>query len=270
MVTRPASIAQVPTWNRVVNLVKFKSKIRGETIRDSVRGELATVLPRVLEPEAMDTPEDAAEYDAMDHATVNARFVADFLTMHGPCRGGTLLDVGTGTARIPIELAGVDPWARILGADLAEHMLAVASRNVARACLERRIELDQVDAKGLPYLNARFEAVVSNTIIHHVPRPEFVLLEILRLVAAGGTVFVRDLVRPDAADQVTALVDLYTKGESPSARALFEASLHAALTLAEIRAMLVTLGHSADEVNMTSDRHWTWAWRDSSTIPGVA
>ena len=38
------------------------------------------MLPRVLEPEVMDSPEEARDYDAMDHAEVNRRFVADFLT----------------------------------------------------------------------------------------------------------------------------------------------------------------------------------------------
>ena len=60
------------------------------------------MLKRVLEPEAMDTPDEAHDYDAMDHSTVNRVFVADFLSVWD---GGTpLLDVGTGTAQIPIEL----------------------------------------------------------------------------------------------------------------------------------------------------------------------
>ena len=59
------------------------------------------MIPRVLEPEAMDTPEEVLQYDLMDHSEVNARFVADFLAVHGPCRGGEILDVGTGTAAYP-------------------------------------------------------------------------------------------------------------------------------------------------------------------------
>ncbi len=35
------------------------------------------MLQRILEPEVMDTDEDAREYDAMDHAAVNAVFVVD-------------------------------------------------------------------------------------------------------------------------------------------------------------------------------------------------
>jgi hypothetical protein len=42
---------------------------------------------------------------------------------------------------------------------------------------------------------------------------------------------------------------------------LFEASLGAALSLEEIRAILLSLGHDAGLASMTSDRHWTWSWR---------
>ena len=37
------------------------------------------MIPRVLEPEVMDSPEEAAGYDAMDHAGVNRVFVDDLL-----------------------------------------------------------------------------------------------------------------------------------------------------------------------------------------------
>ena len=85
------------------------------------------MIPRVLEPEAMETPEEVRQYDAMDHSAVNARFVEDFLAVHGPCRGGEILDVGTGTARIPIALAQADSRASVLALDLSEAMLEQAA-----------------------------------------------------------------------------------------------------------------------------------------------
>jgi ubiquinone/menaquinone biosynthesis C-methylase UbiE len=223
------------------------------------------VLSRVLEPEAMDTPEDARDYDAMDHAEVNARFVADFLGAHGPCRGGTVLDVGTGTARIPIALCRADANARVLAIDLAGHMLDLAQRNVSEAGLAARIALQRIDAKALPFAPGSFEAVVSNTIVHHIPDPGPVLAALVRQVAPGGTLFVRDLARPDQLVELEQLVALYAANESPSARALFTASLHAALTLAEVRSMFAPLGLPADTVTMTSDRHWTCVWRRPAT-----
>jgi ubiquinone/menaquinone biosynthesis C-methylase UbiE len=217
------------------------------------------MLERTLEPEVMDTAEEAATYDAMDHRKVNAAFVADFLTVHGPCRGGILLDVGTGTALIPIVLAGADPKARILGIDLAEAMLAVGRRNVESAGLSGRIDLSLVDAKrsGLP--SGQYEAVLSNTIVHHIPEPAGVLAEMVRLVAPGGTIFVRDLARPDDEATLEHLVQTYTGEESAEAQKLFRESLHAALTVDEVRAMIGPLGYGPEAVAMTSDRHWTWA-----------
>jgi ubiquinone/menaquinone biosynthesis C-methylase UbiE len=222
------------------------------------------VLNRELEPEAMDTPEEAHDYNAMDHTSVNARFVADFLAAHGPCRGGAILDVGTGPARIPIALCLADQRANILGIDLARHMLDRARENVTEAGLADRIKLELVDAKGIPYPDGQFEAVLSNTIVHHIPDPVPALAEMARLVALGGTLMVRDLCRPRDDDAVTHLVRTYAGEESTAAQDLYEASLRAAFTLEEVRGMVAALGLLAEDVVMSSDRHWTWTWRRSS------
>jgi len=218
------------------------------------------MIPRVLEPEAMDTSEEAAEYDAMNHSGVNSRFVADFLSVHGFCRMGTILDVGTGTALIPIELCRVDPIARILAVDLAEAMLEVGRRNVQDAGFADRIRLERVDAKEIGYKEGSFEAVISNSIVHHIPDPRPAFAEMARLVASGGTMFVRDLARPRWEDDVQRIVGTYAAKETPRARNLFADSLRAALTLEEVQAMVQALGCPPQSVAMTSDRHWTWSW----------
>jgi ubiquinone/menaquinone biosynthesis C-methylase UbiE len=221
------------------------------------------MIPRMLEPEAMDTAEDVLQYDAMDHGEVNSRFVSDFLAVHGPCRGGDILDVGTGTARIPIALARADGQARLLALDLSETMLTQAAINIAAAGVSSRIQTHHGDAKALlDFFGAGiFEAVISNTIIHHIASPSPALETMARLVAIGGTLMVRDLARPLSQSEVIRLADTYAAGETPHARALFEASLNAALTLDEIRALVGCLGLEPDDVTMTSDRHWTWTWQ---------
>jgi len=222
------------------------------------------MIPRVLEPEAMETAEEVRQYDAMDHFEVNARFVADFLKVHGPCRGGEVLDAGTGTARIPIVLARADPQARILALDLSETMLAQAAININAARLSDRIRCHHGDVKSLvdDFGERAFEGVISNTIVHHIPDPEPALISMARLVGLGGTLMVRDLARPQTHLEIARLVDMYAAAETPAARALFEASLHAALTLEEIRALVGRIGLPPDHVSMTSDRHWTWTWRN--------
>jgi ubiquinone/menaquinone biosynthesis C-methylase UbiE len=218
-------------------------------------------LTRVLEPEVMDAPGDADDYDAMDHSEVNGRFVADFLSAHGPSRGGEVLDVGTGPAQIPILLCRADPNVRVLGIDLSGSMLERACAHVERAGLLGRVRLAPADAKLLPFANGRFEGVVSNSIVHHIADPTPVLTEMARVVAPGGTLLVRDLCRPGDDAELARLVETYAGLTPPGARVLFEASLNAALNLEEIRDLVASLGLPASGVAKSSDRHWTWVWR---------
>jgi ubiquinone/menaquinone biosynthesis C-methylase UbiE len=217
------------------------------------------MLSRVLEPEVMDSPEEARDYDTMDHSHVNRLFVTNFLAFCPDPEN--VLDVGTGTAQIPIELCRQNSNAHVLGSDLAEHMLAVGRRNVRAAGLENRIELRRVDAKRLPFDENSFQAVVSNSIVHHIPQPSFVLAEMMRVTAKGGVVFVRDLLRPNNEEDVRVLVEQYAGEANAHQKRLFHDSLRAALTLDEIRALVSEMGHDPEEVRQTSDRHWTWTAR---------
>jgi ubiquinone/menaquinone biosynthesis C-methylase UbiE len=230
-------------------------------------------LVRVLEPEVMDTEEEASDYDAMDHADVNASFCDDLLA-EGPALG-RMLDVGTGTALIPIALCGREPAARIFAVDMAAHMLAVARRNVTRAGFDDRIRLERRDAKATGLDDASFDTVVSNSLVHHVPNPIPLFRELWRLVAPRGLLFVRDLLRPDNEGALRTLVERYapiaSDSNDPAAiarrtrqRALFEASLRAALTLGEVAAAAAAAGLEEIEARVTSDRHWTLTGRWSA------
>ena len=214
------------------------------------------MLPRTLEPEVMDTAAEARDYDAMDHAAVNRAFVADFLAAWDG--RSPVLDVGTGTAQIPIELCRQHPVARVTGVDLAEHMLRVGRDNARRAGLEGRIRLERCDAKRLPHTDGSFGAVLSNSIVHHIPQPRAVLAEMVRVLAPGGVLFVRDLLRPDDEAALGRLVDLHAAGGNDHQRQMFADSLHAALSLDEVRALVAGLGYDPAGVRQTTDRHWTW------------
>ncbi len=214
------------------------------------------MLPRILEPEVMDSAAEARDYDAMDHREVNARFVADLLALGPP--GTTALDVGTGTAQIPIELCRNAAGVRVVAVDAACHMIELARANVLRAGLAERIHLDVCDAKQLPFADGSFDAVLSNSIVHHIPRPETVLAEMARVARPGGRIFVRDLARPCDDAALRRLVEQYAAGANDHQRQMFADSLHAALTLGEVRDLVATLGHDPGGVRLTSDRHWTW------------
>jgi ubiquinone/menaquinone biosynthesis C-methylase UbiE len=227
---------------------------------------------RILETEVMDTPEEALDYDAMDHGAVNRLFVDDLLTAiadKSEVRNPKseildILDLGTGTAQIPIELCRRYESCRVMACDAAAHMLEQAQYNLAAVNFNDRIQLRQVDAKALPFHETRFDVVMSNSIIHHIPEPLAVLREAVRVTRPGGLLFFRDLLRPDSIDQLQHLVATYTAGANDHQRQMFADSLHAALSLEEIRDCLASLGFPREGVQQTSDRHWTWIASSSS------
>ena len=115
------------------------------------------------------------------------------------------------------------------------------------------------DAKRLPFADGSFAAVMSNSIIHHIPEPAAVISEMVRVLRAGGSIFVRDLLRPADEPIVTTLVNQYAAGANDHQRQMFAASLHAALTLEEVRQLVAAAGLDPAAARQTSDRHWTWS-----------
>jgi ubiquinone/menaquinone biosynthesis C-methylase UbiE len=227
------------------------------------------MLPRILEPEVMDSEEDAREYDSMDHAAVNDLFVTDLLhaltdwsrqrpVSSPPSPTLNILDLGAGTAQIPIELARRAPHVHITAVDAATSMLALAERNIASAGLSDRITCVPADAKNLPFDSASFDAVISNSILHHISEPRDVIAEATRITVPGGLLFHRDLCRPHDQHELDQIVETYAAGATAYQRCLFSDSLHAALTLEEVQNLVADFGFPRDCVTKTSDRHWTW------------
>ena len=200
------------------------------------------MLQRVLETEAMDSAEEALDYNSMDHGEVNRIFVADLLAAGLAAEDGEILDLGTGTALIPIELCRRVPNARVLAVDVAEHMLALGRQNVEKAGLADRIRLEQVDAKRLPYRDGQFATVISNSIIHHLSDPGAAINEAWRVTASGGLIFFRDLFRPDNETVICRLVETYAAGANQHQKQMLADSFRAALTVEEVRQLIIPLG----------------------------
>lgn len=224
------------------------------------------MLSRVLEPEVMDTPQEALDYDSMDHTAVNAAFVSDMLAVFPEAVDAeeehlAVLDIGTGTAQIPVELCRRVPSFRVTAIDLAVAMLNLGRNNVEVSGLREHIRLDRVDARQLPYADGEFAVVMSNSIVHHIPDPREVLVEAVRVLRDGGLIFVRDLLRPVDDAEVEHLVATYAAGANDHQRQLFNQSLRAALDLDEARVLAASVGLPPEAVSQTSDRHWTLAAR---------
>jgi ubiquinone/menaquinone biosynthesis C-methylase UbiE len=212
------------------------------------------MLSRVLEPEVMDSKEDADEYAAFDNTSVNEEFVARLLEL-AP-NSGNALDVGTGPGDISILLAERAPGLAILAIDLGEHMLAMARSNVEKAGLAHRIDVQHADAKATGRPDASFDLIFSNSLAHHIPEPGSFLREVKRLARPRAGLFIKDLHRPKDEAELQRLVEVHARGCTAYQRRIFADSLRAALTVEEVRAMCSEIGLSGVEVLRTSDRHW--------------
>jgi len=220
------------------------------------------MLPRTLEPESMAGDDEARDYDAMDHQAVNRAFVADLLAawqtaLWPPENGVNVLDVGTGTALIPLELCRQAETFRVTATDLSGPMLELAKRNVAAEQLEDRIRVVGQDCKNLAEEDESYDLVMSNSLWHHLPEPEPAWSEVWRVLRPKGLLFLRDLVRPRSVEELEYLVNLYAGMSTPLQKQLLRQSLHAAFTLAEVQAQMARLGIPAHAASLTSDRHWT-------------
>jgi ubiquinone/menaquinone biosynthesis C-methylase UbiE len=222
-----------------------------------------TSLHRILEPEVMDTLEEAFEYDSMDHSQVNEVFCNDFFAARDLNDGVKILDVGTGTAQIPIAMCKRNSGLKITAIDLAESMLTLGNKNIQTARLEDSITLVQVDSKKMPYPDESFDQVVSNSIIHHIPNPVECFKEMIRVTKKDGLLFIRDLLRPFSLVELQNIVNLHAGDATPKQKQLFTDSLHASLSLAEVREMVKRFGFEAFTVIQSSNRHWTFTARKS-------
>ncbi|TWU32587.1 class I SAM-dependent methyltransferase [Novipirellula artificiosorum] len=220
-------------------------------------------LQRTLEPESMDTMEEAILYVEMNHAEVNRLFAED-LFAGGPV-GPRVIDLGCGPALIAIEIASRDGELQVMGIDSAVEMLDMGKRQVDMAGLLGQVFLQHADLKQMgDFEDGMADTVVCNSVLHHLPQPRVGLETALRLVKPGGRVFIRDLYRPETEQEVERLVELHGTGEPEAARQLLRQSLHASLTLGEAKALAESAGISPDAIQMTSDRHWTLDWKEGS------
>ncbi len=110
--------------------------------------------------------------------------------------GGAYLDVGCGTADLPVEILRECPSARVTGVDVSEGMQAVAASKLARAGIAEAVTLTRADALELPFDPGRFDGVISAFCLRNVTDRPRALREMLRVLAPGRVAVVLDLTLP--------------------------------------------------------------------------
>ena len=111
--------------------------------------------------------------------------------------GDTVLDVGCGTGTLAIAAKkSVGSASPVFGIDASPAMVAKATRKSARAGVD--VAFTKALVEALPFPDARFDAVLSTMMLHHLPRQvrrQFAA-EIRRVLKPRGRLLVVDFGRP--------------------------------------------------------------------------
>jgi len=198
-------------------------------------------MSRELEPEVMEGDIEASAYDELDRLWGDVLFQGFAESALGlGVEEGRVLDVGTGSGRVALRLARLNPAFSIEGIDLSHAMLNLARKNAASEGVSN-VHFTFGDAKHLPYQSGAFDLVICHQFLHQLADPVVALREIMRVAKADGAILVRDIRRLPKPFMTLAL-PLWCLRYSPKLREQTYASFHAALTRREFHQLVAKAG----------------------------
>jgi ubiquinone/menaquinone biosynthesis C-methylase UbiE len=211
-------------------------------------------MQRTPEPELMVDKEQVAAYANTDwselHDPMVRRFQKEFGTMQG-----TLLDVGCGSADVTIRFLRACEVLNALAIDASDTMLELAKRDAIAAGVQARIEFRQSYLPDDTLPSAAFDAVISNSVLHHMNDPLDLWRTLRRCAKPGAPLMVMDLYRPPDIDAARALVQKHAPDAPPVLVRDFFNSLCAAYSEDEVRGQLRETGLDALHVEKTDELH---------------
>ncbi|MBU7010653.1 MAG: class I SAM-dependent methyltransferase [Theionarchaea archaeon] len=108
---------------------------------------------------------------------------------------GRVLDVGTGPGSLAIEFAKKIPNTKVVGLDLSDVVLAVASENARRNEVASRVSFKKGNAEDMPFDDDTFDLVISSNTLHLLEDPVQMFNEVQRVLTCEGRFFISDFRR---------------------------------------------------------------------------
>lgn len=205
----------------------------------------------------MNDDAQALAYAQADFEDPHSEFVTHFKDNLGDIGiDGQVLDLGCGPGDISFRFAREFPHCTVHAVDGSAAMIKYGRRLLAdQPDLAGRIEFIQAVFPDAELPGGKYDAVISNSLLHHLADPLVMWREVLRLSRSGAPVFIMDLRRPDSTAVARKLVDRYTGREPEILRRDFYNSLLAAFRPEEIRKQLTRAGMDDLDVAEVGDRH---------------
>ncbi len=203
----------------------------------------------------MNDTAQARAYAETDFSEAHDAFVAHFRSRFPEFTRGKVIDLGCGTADVVIRFARALPDIYITGIDGAQAMLDIGLRDVEQNRVHHRIKLYKCLLPHDVLSLGEYDAVISNSLLHHLNDPMMLWDIIIKCSRQGSPVFIMDLTRPDSTDKARELVHIHAGDASPLLQRDFHNSLLAAYREDEIRNQLKKAHLDYFSVEVISDRH---------------
>lgn len=151
--------------------------------------------------------------------------------------GNRVLDIGTGSGLLAIELAKAHANWQIIGIDVSENMLQLARQNAAKRGVIDKNDFQWGAAEALPFNDNYFSLVISHASLHLWKEPLKVFKEIARVTVPGGYCLIWDNIRLTAFNPLLTLAG-WAMGMNAAQRRLWLQAMRSSYTLGEVGALL--------------------------------
>ncbi len=98
--------------------------------------------------------------------------------------GDAVLDVGSGTGALSLEVLEASPTGRVTGIDLSQAYVDHA----AKSSTDERVRFEVGDAQKLRFADATFDRTLSLLVVNFIPDPALAVKEMARVTRPGGLV----------------------------------------------------------------------------------
>jgi ubiquinone/menaquinone biosynthesis C-methylase UbiE len=125
-------------------------------------------------------------------------------------QAGRVLEIGAGPGFVAIEIAKLLPEVQLVGLDLSETMIDIATGNAREQGVSERVAFREGDASKMPFDDASFDFVISSGSLHHWQEPGRIFQEVRRVLKPGCRALISDLrsdAPQDAVQQFAAQID---------------------------------------------------------------
>lgn len=153
--------------------------------------------------------------------------------------GGIVLDIGTGSGLLALELAkSKGNTFDIISIDASSNMLERAKKNTTEKGQKNKTQLLLANGAKIPFPDKTFDLVISYASLHHWLEPVSIFDEIERVTKDNGTIIIRDNKRIYTNPLLRFSVWIVSRFMNRGHREIWYKAMAASYTISEIKEIL--------------------------------